>query len=81
MQILVRHALSHIHLQYEQMRTTFWTLAAIIAATTGLTNAVSIAGNTRTAIESADMNLAETDVFVNPAKTQKKKKPAPKLTP
>ena len=54
--------------QIEQMRATFWTLAAIIAATTGLTNAVNIDGDASAAIDSADMNFAETDIFTPPKK-------------
>ena len=44
----------------EQMRATFWTLAAIIAATASLANAVNIAGDASTAIDSDNMNFAET---------------------
>ena len=46
-------------------------LAAIIAATTGLTNAVTIADDASTAsvaIDSAEVNFAETDVFAPPKK-------------
>ena len=53
------------------MRATFWTLAAIIAATTGLTNAVNIADDASAAsaaIDSAEMNFAETDVFSSHSK-------------
>ena len=60
----------------EQMRATFWTLAAIIAATASLTNAVNIAGDASTAIDSADMNFAETGSFANPPP-----KPAPAQAP
>ena len=47
------------------MRATFWTLAAIIAATASLTNAVNIAGDASTAIDSDNMNFAETSGFAS----------------
>ena len=60
------------------MRATFWTLAAIIAATTGLSNAVSISDHdASTAIDSTDLNFAETDVYTPPADGTKKT-PTPK---
>ena len=56
------------------MRATFWALAAIIAANTGLTNAVNIGGDASTDIDSENMNFGESDIF-DP--TEAPKKPTP----